>query len=65
MQQHDSLLRLPEVLKLVPVSRSSWYAGVKEGIYPKQVAIGRRSVGWRSSEVQKVVRYGALSTGKH
>ena len=65
MQQHDSLLRLPEVLKIVPVSRSSWYAGIKEGIYPNSVPLGKRSVGWRKSEVQEVVRYGALNIIKH
>lgn len=31
------LLRLPEVLKIIPVSKSNWWAGVKTGRYPKPV----------------------------
>jgi predicted DNA-binding transcriptional regulator AlpA len=31
----DRLLRLPVVLKMIPISKSSWYAGVKVGRYSK------------------------------
>ena len=47
----NKLLRLPEVLKLVPVSRSTWYRGVDSGIYPKPVKISKRAVAWRASDV--------------
>ncbi len=30
----DGYLRLPDVLKLIPVGRTCWYSGVKKGIYP-------------------------------
>jgi predicted DNA-binding transcriptional regulator AlpA len=30
----DGYLRLPDVLRLIPVGRTCWYAGVKKGIYP-------------------------------
>lgn len=56
--QHDSLLRLPAVLALIPVSRASWYAGVKSGRFPQPVSIGRRSVAWRASDIQVIVREG-------
>jgi prophage regulatory protein len=28
-------LRLPQVLERIPVSKSTWWAGVKKGIFPK------------------------------
>ncbi|NPT41033.1 AlpA family phage regulatory protein [Paraburkholderia sp. 1N] len=56
--QHDSLLRLPEVLALVPVSRATWYAGVKSGRYPQAVSLGPRCVAWRASEIQRLVSQG-------
>lgn len=59
---HDSLLRLPEVLALIPVSRSKWYAGVKDGCYPKPVSLGPRCVAWKASEIQKLVSQGASDT---
>ncbi|MEX3999676.1 helix-turn-helix transcriptional regulator [Paraburkholderia sp. EG285A] len=57
--QHDSLLRLPEVLALIPVSRATWYAGVKNGRFPQPVALGPRCVAWRASEIQRLVSHGA------
>lgn len=47
-------LRLSEVLRLVPVSRAAWYAGVKDGDYPAQVKIGKRAVAWRRSDIEKL-----------
>jgi predicted DNA-binding transcriptional regulator AlpA len=35
-----AFFRLPQVLKLVSVSRSSWYDGVKSGKYPPGIKIG-------------------------
>ena len=49
------ILRLPEVLTIFPVSRSSWWAGVKDGKYPSQVRLGLRSVGWRSDAIKELV----------
>ena len=45
------LLRLPEVLKLIPVSRSTWYDGMKDGRYPSPVKLGPRAVAWKSSDI--------------
>jgi prophage regulatory protein len=56
---HDSLLRLPAVLALVPVSRATWYAGVKSGRYPQPVSLGPRCVAWRASDIQQLVSQGA------
>ena len=57
--QHDSLLRLPEVLALIPVSRSTWYAGVQNGRYPRPVSLGPRCVAWKASDIQQLVTRGA------
>lgn len=36
-------LRLPEVLRFYPVSKSTWWAGVQVGRYPKGVKLGERA----------------------
>lgn len=56
--QHDSLLRLPEVLALIPVSRATWYSGVKNGRFPQPVSLGPRCVAWKASEIQRLVSVG-------
>jgi prophage regulatory protein len=52
---HSRLLRLPEVLKLYPVSKSSWYAGMAEGRYPAAVKLSKRSVAWRQSDIEALI----------
>mgnify|MGYP001002064295 CR=1 FL=1 len=50
-----SLLKLKEALAEVRVSRSTWYAGIKEGIYPPPVKIGKRAVAWRKADIEKLI----------
>ena len=47
----DRILRLPDVKARTGLSRSSIYAYIKEGKFPKHIALGERSVGWYESEV--------------
>lgn len=49
------LLRLKQVLAIVPVSRSAWYAGVKSGLYPLPVRLGPRAVAWREQDILRIV----------
>ena len=48
----DRILRLPEVLALTGLSRSTIYLRVEEGTFPKQINLGLRAVGWLDSDVQ-------------
>jgi prophage regulatory protein len=47
----EVLLRLPEVLRRFPVSRSTWWAGVKTGKYPAAQKLSSRCVAWRESDI--------------
>ena len=47
----DRLLRLPEVLRLTGLSRSTVYRKIKAGEFPRPVKLGKRAVGWREFEV--------------
>lgn len=47
--------RLGDVLKIYPVSRAEWYAGMKTGKYPESVKIGKRNVGWKKTEIHNLV----------
>ena len=48
----DRILRLPEVMALTDLSRSTMYLRVEEGTFPKQINLGSRAVGWLDSDVQ-------------
>jgi prophage regulatory protein len=53
------LLRLPQVLEIIPVSKSSWWAGVASGKYPQAVKLGPRITCWRLSDIESITRSGA------
>ncbi|MCX7082141.1 MAG: AlpA family phage regulatory protein [Methylococcaceae bacterium] len=48
-------LRLAQVLGLIPLGRTSWLNGVREGIYPSPVKLGARSVAWRVEDIRALV----------
>jgi len=47
----EKLLLLPEVLDRVPMSRSGWLQGVKEGRFPAPVRLSARRVAWKQSHI--------------
>ncbi|MES2717825.1 MAG: AlpA family phage regulatory protein [Pseudomonadota bacterium] len=51
----QGFLRLEDVLTLIPVSRATWYAGVKDGDYPASVQIGKRAVAWRTQDIKALI----------
>lgn len=50
-----SLYRIKQVLARIPVSRSSWFAGIKLGRYPRGYSISPRTTVWRSDEIDGVI----------
>lgn len=52
------LIRLKQVLELLPISKSTWWDGIKKGIYPKPIKIGARISCWRLGEVIDIARNG-------
>jgi predicted DNA-binding transcriptional regulator AlpA len=43
----------------IPVSRSTWWAGVKDGRYPKPVKLGPRITAWRVEDIRALIEKGA------
>ena len=51
MQKIDRILRLPEVMELTSVKKSTIYNYLKTGDFPSQVKLTKKSVGWRESTI--------------
>lgn len=49
-------LRLPQVLAIVPISKSAWWEGCRTGRYPKPVKLGLRTTAWRVEDIAELVR---------
>lgn len=46
-----TILRLPNVKAETGLSRSTIYARIAAGLWPRQVSLGPRCVGWPATEV--------------
>lgn len=51
----SGFLRLPQILAVFPVSRSAWWAGVKNGRYPQSVKLGPRTTAWKASDIRALI----------
>ena len=48
-------LRLPSILQIIPVGKSTWWAGVKSGRFPASVKIGPRTTAWRCEDIRQLL----------
>lgn len=51
----EGYARLPQILAAIPVSKSSWWNGVKSGKYPKPVKLGPRTTAWRVDDIRALI----------
>lgn len=48
--------RTPAIPALIPVSRSTWWAGVRSGRYPQPTrALGQRITAWHIADIQALL----------
>lgn len=40
---------------IIPVSKSTWWAGVRTGRYPKPVKLGERITAWRVDQIRALI----------
>lgn len=50
---------VPPVPALIPVSKSTWWAGVKAGRYPEPIrTLGQRITAWRVEDIRSLIHGG-------
>lgn len=63
----SGFLRLPQIIgnpkanppisPIIPVSKSTWWAGVKSGRYPQPVkTLGKRITAWRVEDIRTIIQ---------
>lgn len=65
MMHPNGMLRLPSLLEMTGVSRSTIYVWMAQGRFPLSVKLGSRVVAWRYSEVLEWINACAGSSGPH
>lgn len=56
-------LRLPQIIgdakrgipAIIPISKSAWWAGVRDGRYPASVKLGPRTTAWRVEDIRRLI----------
>jgi len=51
----------PPIPAVIPVSKSTWWAGVKNGRYPKPTKLGPRITVWTVSSIRELCENGVNS----
>jgi len=49
-------VRLKDILKIYPVSKSTWWAGVASGDYPQPVKLSKRTTAWCVEDIRKLIQ---------
>ncbi|WP_073057762.1 helix-turn-helix transcriptional regulator [Kaistia soli] len=55
---NERLLRLSDIVKpngILPIARSTWLAGIKDGRYPKPIKLGPRIAVWRLGDIERLL----------
>jgi prophage regulatory protein len=51
----QGFVRLPTVLAVFPVGRTTWLNGVRDGKYPAPIRLGARTVAWRAEDIRALL----------
>jgi len=63
----EGFLRLSQIIgnknapAIIPLSRSTWLNGVREGRFPKPVKLSKRTTAWRVSDIRALIEKEAAS----
>ena len=51
----EGYVRIQQILEVIPIGKSSWWAGVKSGKYPQPVKLGPKTTAWKVSSIRKLI----------
>ena len=46
---------IPPIPPIIPISKTAWWNGVKDGTYPKPIKLSDNVTVWRSDDIQNLV----------
>ncbi|HOY69561.1 MAG TPA: AlpA family phage regulatory protein [Methylotenera sp.] len=48
-------IRLPQILAVIPVGKSTWWARVKSGAYPSPIKLGVNTTVWKAEDIHALI----------
>ena len=47
----------------IPVSKSTWWQGIRDGRFPKPLKLGKRVTVWRAEDIHRLIEQGVPGDG--
>lgn len=54
----------PPIPAIIPVGKSTWWAGVKDGRFPQPIKLGPRTTVWRVEDIREFIEKPEIATKK-
>lgn len=45
----------PPIRPIIPIGRTKWWQGVKDGTYPQPIKLGAKTTCWRAADIRRLV----------
>ena len=57
---NTGFLRLPQILAIIPISKSAWWEGCRTGRFPKPIKLGPRTTVWRAEDIATFIHQAGI-----
>lgn len=51
----EGFVRLPQILAVIPISKSQFWLGVKNGRFPRPIKLGVKTTVWRVEDIRELI----------
>jgi predicted DNA-binding transcriptional regulator AlpA len=51
----EGFVRLPVVIRVMGIGKTTWWNGIKAGRFPKPVKLGARTSAWRVEDIRALI----------
>lgn len=52
---NTGFVRLPQILSVIPIGRTTWWTGVKAGKYPAPIKLGANTTVWKAEDIHALI----------
>jgi predicted DNA-binding transcriptional regulator AlpA len=49
-------VRISQILEVIPLGKTSWWAGVKSGRFPKPIKLTEHCTAWRAEDIHDLIK---------
>jgi len=53
----EGLVRVSQIVRFLPISKCTWWNGVRAGRYPKPIKLGPNTTVWRAEDVRALAEH--------